>query len=380
MKSYNLGIQLFHNLDKFIASEDLQGREIVLFGKNPSSEAMEMHLSQRGIAVAAYLDNDRSKTGTHAPEEYLVPFREGVRILIASKYYPAMARQLIALGYSERKNIRQIVDFITVDESVEPEWTSGCEKMTDAEVRATQVGILRHLHRICEENGLRYTLSSGSLLGAVRHRGFIPWDDDIDINLPYPDYRCLMKLLSEDPYYRPIQVEEYPNGYSAFVGRVEDTRTITRRWEYPFLFLSGVAIDVFPVWGVPKEEPERTEHFERIRALRNELTKTYILDPFNTDETLGRRKALVEEVYRMMEAIPFDEAETVGYALGCYGKKELMPRRLYDSYIGLTFEGETFRAIEGYDEYLTALYGDYMTPPEHKESNHAYIAYRRGGQ
>ena len=122
-------------------------------------------------------------------------------------------------------------------------------EVTLAELRKIQLAILDKVHEFCMERGLRYSLGGGTLLGAVRHKGYIPWDDDIDIMMPRPDYdRFLQEFDGAYPHYGVLWYKNDENCLWPYA-KVYDNRTVLEE----HFIKTGINIDVFPVDGLPDE-------------------------------------------------------------------------------------------------------------------------------
>lgn len=377
MITKNLSRLMFQNMDKLHNAGSFIGKQIVLFGRNASSLGMYDFLTEKGIQNIVFIDNDTRKHDTLRPDEFLVPYRDDVVILIASKYYDEMCRQLESMGYTEGKQIIKTVDFYGIDSLVQDDDGQSGKRMDRQQIREKQMEIVDEVDRICRENHLRYSLCGGTLLGAIRHQGYIPWDDDIDIILPYPDYCRLFELLKQNEKYRPISIWEDGQEFPMMFGRIESTDTRMKLWEYPFLFEMGIYIDVFPTWGLPDDEEARLKHYDEIRKLKTALLESYVRYPDAGGEEIARRNEIVSRAYRLIEEVPFDEAQYVAYAAGKNGIKEIVPKRIYDSFTEMKFENRKYMCMDGYDVYLSSLYGDYMTPPPKGEqgTTHSFVAY-----
>ena len=112
-------------------------------------------------------------------------------MLIGTPYFDEMSNQLIKLGYDKEKHIYQFFDPRVEQKKYE---ISGLKEVSEDESKKIQFEILKYIHDICEENNLQYFLAYGSLLGAVRHSGFIPWDDDLDIIMTHSNYNRFLKV------------------------------------------------------------------------------------------------------------------------------------------------------------------------------------------
>ena len=251
--------------------------------------------------------------------------------------------------------------------------------ITLEEMRAIQLDILDNVHAFCMERGLRYSLGGGTLLGAVRHKGYIPWDDDIDIMMPRPDYE---RFISEFPGYNErLSLQNYrndPHCYLMFT-KVYDNRT---ELEESGMLRNGVAIDVFAVDGLPSEDELRNYLGELNRIYHDIICMTRIYK-FTLWQSL---KLLVKKLIRtsradniinlekLLSSYDFETSDYAGAITGIYGEKEHMPASSFKTYIYLPFEGREYMAIADYDSYLTKHYGDYMQlPPEEKRhSTHSF--------
>ncbi len=268
--------------------------------------------------------------------------------------------------------------------------------------------IMKVFDRVCRENHLHYYMLGGTMLGAIRHKGFIPWDDDADFGLPRKEYDALVKLPEESfpEGYRLRHFEKEDGVPYAFI-RLEDERTTcveARRSGTGYV--GGVYIDIFPLDGDVNVLPLRILKELRVKFKKKLLyahiaEKTAIRNPVkrwirktitkHTDsETLVRElDALVKAYGKKREKLPqWGDARYSNY-LGHWGRKESIPRRVFDgeirqrSYFAFDFRrGEHIEAqpegrsseyeFEGYRffgpadnaAYLTAIYGsDYMIPP-----------------
>ena len=254
--------------------------------------------------------------------------------------------------------------------------------ITLGEKRAIQFEMLKEIQDFCERRNIRYSLAYGTLIGAIRHKGFIPWDDDLDIMMPLPDMiRFKEEFKSENIKYCDIDTEKYYEyGFSrlAHKGTYKKHGLVFRDY--------GIDIDLYPVFNVPDTEEKRDVFFERIMPLfkkrilmmnlRNRIIN-YL--PLKTipgfknvirqyrDELLfgGEKYGTTSHYYVLGGPIYREERERCVYDYD-----------LFDNLIKVEFEGEKFFSIKRYHEFLTLFYGDYMQlPPEeerHPSHNGAY--------
>jgi len=389
---------MYGNLDKLIREGKLEDKKIVLFGLNTTSYSTKSYLEKMGFRIYAYVDNNEKKileaqemlTDTlpryicketyhkvkkkgeivviGKPVDLLSDFDNNIVILIASKYYPTMVQQLMEIGYKENIHIFKTVEFYGIDEILLQDKTlQGLKQLSNEEVRKIQLEITVYLQDLCEKNGLNFYMTGGTLLGAVRHQGYIPWDDDVDITIPMPDYKKLIDLLIEDNNYDVYTVYNDPDNCSCFYMRLIDRKTIMKSWGYPFLTSTGVNVDVFPLIGMPNKADERMIFFNRLRNLNARMTNTFIEYPENPVHIVTYRKQLRDEIINMTELYDFYQSEMGGYILSKYWERDIMPVSIYEGKIKMKFEEFMLTAPIGYDEYLQRIFGEYMKLPSEKE-------------
>ena len=139
-------------------------------------------------------------------------------------------------------------------------------EMTDAEVKEVCFDILKYIKKTCDENGIMYSLTGGTLLGAVRHQGFIPWDDDCDVFLARPQYEKLKSILREQKEYQWID-HEINSKYYANFGRLIDKRTEIMGDGIAEIGVNGIFVDVCVIDGLPDNKLLRELHIARVRFL-----------------------------------------------------------------------------------------------------------------
>lgn len=239
------------------------------------------------------------------------------------------------------------------------------------ELKKIEFEIMRYVHKISEDNGLTCFLGGGTLLGAVRHKGFIPWDDDVDVMLIRDEYEKLLKLIQEDKD-SPYQIVSYRTNRDYYYpfAKVVDTRT--RMIEFKKLPIPdlGVGIDVFPIDGLPKTKEGRKKYFHRIDRLRQIFDRLFYTEYSGSANERKERilRYILNSISLMIDRTAakhkINESEFVASSVWGYGVKETFSRRGIERRIMLEFEQEHFYAPAGYVQYLTHHYGDYMKPPQ----------------
>lgn len=253
-------------------------------------------------------------------------------------------------------------------------------EVTPNEMRKLQLELLDDVHSYCLKHNIRYSLAGGTLLGAIRHKGFIPWDDDIDILMPRPDYERFIAQYDGSAYHHTSQT--YKNSFICGVPfcKVYDTRTVL--YEGPIK--NGVFIDVFPIDGIPAKEHLNAYVDELMRLLRlNGKTMKFYL--YKGGWLMKLKYVIKSFIYPSHEKImkvlddffnqyPFDTAQYAGGLVGSYPQKEHMSADVYREYIDVSFEGKIYKGLKDYDTYLSILYGDYMKlPPVEQQQGHHFV-------
>ena len=258
------------------------------------------------------------------------------------------------------------------------------------ELKDIELDMIKYLHRVCTENGIRYFLVGGTLLGAVRHGGFIPWDDDIDIGMPRPDFEKFQRVMEKDP--GPYKLQFYTNtpGYGYSFPKVIDSRTTLIDEKLGSgQEISGVFVDVFLFDGMGKTRKGAGIYYSLMKILK----RMVFLSKRNFTMESTAKTILFALPWLLCRAIGADNlnrvlntlAEKKGFQTnpytacisGRYGSREIFPREVFDSTVELPFEDTSLCAPARYQEYLSQIYGDYMTPPppEARESNHTVRAW-----
>lgn len=254
--------------------------------------------------------------------------------------------------------------------------------------------IVKDVLRICEKHGLTYYMLGGTMLGAIRHKGFIPWDDDIDLGMPREDYERFLEIAPQElaAHLKLVNYRTDPN-YMYYITRILDTQTtvIEERIGNDNKY-THASIDIFPIDGTPNNGLLRKIYYFRVmyhRALmslcykdsidrkrkrsKKEKLLLWVMEhlPVQKLTTPYKQKCKIDKLLRKQKV---EGSKYIGNIMGAYRTREIVPAEYYGQGAMYPFEGIQLRGLAMYDEYLTHTYGDYMQlPPEESRKTHFKI-------
>lgn len=268
-------------------------------------------------------------------------------------------------------------------------------KLTTHEVQKIEYDILVAFDQFCEANHLTYMLAGGTLLGAIRHHGFIPWDDDIDVIMPRNDYDRLLQLpktvIGNEQKKYEIWHWKNSGSHYPFIKIVDPdtyvkTDYIRQEREIPHIW-----IDVFPLDGNPNDRVKteklykKVARYRRILSLRNanpwegrtwyvRITKPFVVGLLQ----VLPNHFLCSKMDSISKTYSYQTSTYVGGVLWGYGARESMDKKVFQEQKKVAFEQGNFPVPVGYQIYLSRLYGKYMVlPPKEKRITHILDAYLR---
>ena len=269
------------------------------------------------------------------------------------------------------------------------------------EYQAVLLEILRDIDRVCEKHNILYYMSGGTLIGAIREKGFLAWDDDLDINMPRPDYERFLRVADSelDGKYTFLSSNDKKGNFFQYkkMSKVYDTTTFIEEGSPSFKVRYGIYVDIFAVDGTPNDENLQDKHIKKIFRTRekdaffayqydyNKGAKTFKGKlAYITRSFIGKiyriilRRPYAKKLDKLLKKYDFYKSDMVGVLPWTKNHTGLFTRQAMEKVVKVEFAGEEFNAPIGYDENLTVAYGDYMTPPPKSEqvTHHNIVAYR----
>jgi len=260
--------------------------------------------------------------------------------------------------------------------------------ITTQEMRKIQLELLDKVMSFCTRKSLKCILAGGSLIGAVRHQGFIPWDDDIDLEMPRHDYEIFLSEFIGDNCCKVISRNKNKQFYLPYA-KVYDPRTYFQEDSQGAIPI-GVNLDIFPQDNLYDDFDSCLAICKRIKKWQNCLKLKQI--PIRKREFSKNLLLLLGKISLFFVPLSFILNKIEKIAQSCdntnskyvaaiasltYGNREIMPREWFADTINLKFEGKLYPCPAGYHNILTQMYGDYMTPPppEKQTTHHRYQVY-----
>ena len=267
------------------------------------------------------------------------------------------------------------------------------------EVQKGSLEILKKIDEICHQLNLKYYLAYGTLIGAVRHKGFIPWDDDIDIMMPRKDYDIFVHyFINNKEELKPFEIinPQVNNKCPYTISRISDSRfqlDVDNEDDYGI----GLFVDVYPLDGVGNtiEEYSKLKKISSIFASMCFLSTRQSVKRENTKSTLKYiikfpafivakmfgKNYFMRKLYRLAAKCDYSNSKYIGCVIWASddGLRGIFPKEWFDQTVDIEFEGAYFKAPKEFDKVLTHGYGNYMKLPPEKDriAHHYYDAYKK---
>lgn len=308
---------------------------------------------------------------------------DGIRKTAASLSSPAAFGITLKNAACKRRSRRR-KDFLNHKYSLSPN-----ERYTNGEIKAHLLDMLKWFHKVAGENNIRYYAVGGTMLGAARHGGFIPWDDDVDIGVMREDYDRLPEIVAEygsrytlEGCDSPARDFFYPCSklYDTETTLVEKTRYNIKR---------GLFIDIYPLDGLADSYKDSVRRQRRpvlladyliarsacLKKERTPLKNAAVIIARLIPPALSDVRKLRMKTDRLCKRYKYDECKYVANVVGRWRKREIMPREFFGEPKLYKFEDTEIYGVADPDKYLTHLYGDWRTPPpeEKQTSSHGFL-------
>lgn len=257
-------------------------------------------------------------------------------------------------------------------------------------LQKVELEILIEIDRICQKHNLKYSLDAGTLLGAVRHKGFIPWDDDIDIIMPIKDFKKFSRICRKELDQKYFLQNAYTDKYNSLYMKVRKNNTAAvEDWSYNLDIHNGIWVDVFPTVGY------KGKYF-LFFSKKCALIRDWILGDAYFKDNMKKSNTKVYYLTKVISAIPLKIRHIIARFLDLFiytntgqsqkffnvwcisadlGANRLYDRCLFNGYTTLEFEEHNFSCLKNYDKYLRQMFGDYMQlpPVEKRTSGHKIV-------
>lgn len=261
---------------------------------------------------------------------------------------------------------------------------------TIRELQLIDLALFKKFSRFADENNIKYFALGGTLLGAVRHKGFIPWDDDMDIGIPREDYDRFITLWESKRPEFELHTFMNDSKHYRYFARIEDPAIKVLRNDNTVEEMSSAWIDIFPLDGMPNNKIMRDIHKEYVQYRR----AMYKLSCFSLGVNLNKKdRPLIEKIFisigkvlpveklldtkkeltkldKTLKRFSYKKSIYLVNAMGAYKFREMFHKKYYGEGKWYPFEDTQILGPDDYDTVCTQLYGDYMTPPEENERNH----------
>lgn len=272
-----------------------------------------------------------------------------------------MKEQLVSLGISPKRIFSFETEAVyekSAHKRFEERYDNTLTAMTHKEVHSVQLGIMKEFKLFCESNNLKYFLNYGTLLGAVRHHGFVPWDNDVDVLMPWEDYQSFLHMYPGGGRYELLHWRDSSDYWPPLMALGDNETVIYRR---DFGMATPCFIEIWALLGYPEDNEESKVRLRQIKHLKNEWFAYSMTSKFGgTDNREYISRKLFESISQSRKV--FTTATPTAFR-----RTIPMEASWFEDTINLSFESEQFRCPIGWDKILNYCYGDYMEPPSEEE-------------
>lgn len=258
------------------------------------------------------------------------------------------------------------------------------KELTNIELKERLLKLLIEFKNFCEKNELSYYLVGGTLLGAVRHQGFIPWDDDIDVTMPRSDYNKFISIFKENNYV--LYAPEIDKQYKYQFAKLCEKSSILYEQSFDCGRQLGIHIDIFPLDGLGKDYKEAKNILKKLKwyiylsfeamvpnyISSKKITSNFIRKILYRFAKIPSMNFFARKINKIAQSKSIEKSNYVGFITHSVLEKRIMPKSIYEHSIDINFENNKFKIMSGYNEFLERFYGaDYMElPPIEKRICH----------
>ena len=369
LRSRNVLPRIIHDVSERMNFLHNEGKTIVWFGYIALVDVVQAALAAKGQRIDYVVDNDKQKWGrvtyggilVSPPSHVLTTVRQNAVVFIFSNYSDAIIQQVTGYGYEEDQIIRFPApsSYAAEAEALLSEEVLASPRMTLRELQLAELDMLKALREFCADHRLKYYLAGGTLFGAVNYKGFVPWDDDIDIYMPYEDYVYLIKHFPIGGRYEIVHWEAYDEFFWPYIQMV-DNATVILYGSTPISLAQGVFIDIIPLTGYPEDRDEIEYRVNMNRYLESKWRWFYNSRGVVTGQSDDRA-----DIMQRRYDLSFYDSPNVATAVELWGGEEqwIVSRDVFDYGTTLEFEGEQFSVAKGYEEYLKLRARKYANAP-----------------
>lgn len=377
------------NLD--MALEQINGKKVAIYNIDEYSFAIQSLLKNRRKSADMYLSFNKTAivsakrriSGISArylkSNDNLIEINsfdetdsKDIVLLAASKINKNDIYHLERQGYVVNKNLFVLYDWT---KDLFSNYVREKKELTLEELQNLEKQILKEFDEYCIESGLRYWVCGGTLLGTIRHKGFIPWDDDIDVFMPWEDYQKFVRDYEDNNQYRVacMDKQEYVGKYKTIWGKMVENTTIIREVGALIHEIHPAWIDIFPIIGMPADEKGRNDLLEEVVEAERKFTENL----YRSNGNIRQRNQAYTYIVNISKRYDFDKSQYVGVIGTQYREKDIVTRAVFNDTLRMPFEDIEVNVPIGYKEYLNNLYGyKWMEiPGESKRNSHNIEAY-----
>ena len=368
-----------------------EATNIAIIGSDEYAFAMRTLLVHKGYRIGCYIiedDEKREKLANsvrYAASRFFNPTNDSINLYSVEEwsnyrsqkwifFYASKdcTEEVVKLKEYSVKDIHCLLDWKEIDND---EKQNINKKLSLDEIKNIEKDILKFFDEFCRNNNLRYWLSGGSMLGTLRHKGFIPWDDDIDVFMPDVDYKKFLELFQETQLYKMHIVDDIDDVWPHYkFVRIMDKRTYFVE-KYPFYrHHFGVNLEILPIVGLPTEKAERIAYIRQYDKYNKKRRQLF----FECDGNMDKFRIACTPYKPTIKDYKFDSSEYVGVLGTGYYEKDCTTREVYTKTLRLPFEDIEVNIPVGYKEYLDNLYGEgweELPPEKDRIAKHDMEAY-----